>query len=57
MTSGGNVGWFGFEDGELMGEVAGEALVSRVGDRTSAIFKAVARRGAEKQSEIRCMRR
>lgn len=41
VISGGNGGWFGFEDGEEIGdgEVAGDDAVSNVGDMTAVILK------------------
>jgi hypothetical protein len=40
VINGGNEGWFGLEEGELAGDgdVAGEEVVSIVGDITAAMF-------------------
>lgn len=40
VIRGGSCGWFGFEDGEDIGdgEVAGDDVVSNVGDITAAIL-------------------
>jgi len=44
VISGGNGGWFGFEEGDDTGdgEVAGEAEVSIVGDMTAAMIRSAA---------------
>jgi hypothetical protein len=59
VIRGGNGGWFGFEDGEEIGdgEVAGDDVVSSVGDMTAVILKGRVSQTSKETEYVRFVQR